>query len=136
MNTTLLRARDIEAYALSTLIIAPDASSRVPANDHAENPPAAIERATGSRRVLFGRAILGIAVAAIAFGFLNGRLFPSTAHSHQNPQVLAAVDQPRAVAAEPAMMKIVPIDDMVDPYPSLFIGSGDGSAGAGWTTRP
>ncbi len=128
MNT-LLRARDIEAYALSTLTIPRDSPSRnVRAGKRAVNP-AAVKSVTGNHRVLLMRIILGIAAAAIAFGFVSARISPSTAHGDQGQQIRAAVKQPRPPLTQPAIMKIVPAD-VLEPSSSVFIGTGDGGNGS------
>jgi hypothetical protein len=131
MNTTLLRARDVEAYALSTLTIAPDSRAQdATAGNRTTNIAPAAAKFARTRRTLLMPAIFGIALAAVAFGLLNTRLSPSTAaHMHQSPKAVAATNEPRAARAEPAMMKIVPAN-VLDPSSSVFMGTGDGSNGS------
>ena len=98
MNTPLLRARDIEAYALSTLTAAPVAHPI--AGRRAANPVPIAGRFPRARRVLLIGAILGI--AALAFGFPSSRVFtPAAAQTQQSPKVTAAKNEPRATATEP-----------------------------------
>jgi hypothetical protein len=128
MNNTRLRARDIDAHALSTLTAPHDAHDAIAGGPAAMPAPSA--KLVWAHRMILALTILGVAAPAVAFGFLNSRVFPATtARTHQSPKATAALDGPRAAGAEPAMMKIVPAE-VLDPSSLVFIGTGDGSNGS------
>ena len=122
MNTTRLRARDVEAYALATLT-----APRKPGNRTAP-------RGIGpliSLLIQVG-AILGFATAVTFLGL--SAIGPYTAaQSHESTQLPAISTHAADAAVQPQRMDIVP-SDVIDPNPVFFIGTGDGSAGF-WTRQ-
>jgi hypothetical protein len=72
MNSTPLRARDIEAHALATLSAEPDARARdTIACGHARLPAARFAR---TRRMFHAAAIFEIAALAVALWFLSASI--------------------------------------------------------------
>jgi hypothetical protein len=78
--------------------------------------------------------MLGAAVAVALLGFGAANLLSSAArHSHARVEVPTAARRANTVAAQPAMMEIVPARAN-DTGPGFLVGTGDGSNGA-WVRR-
>src|SRR5262249_5943598 len=122
----------VEAQALFMLTAASDARAQDAVAGGRAPSPAPAARFARTRRVLLRAAIL--AVAALAFWFINTCAFPSAAANRkQSTRIQAAIKERHGAGTELAMTKIVPAE-VLDPGSAVFIGTGDYSNGS-WIGR-